>query len=87
MGLCRERLSNPRMLLISPCRLLDDIYLTCELDCSLPHVQAVVEYLQVSVEDFTQVCVCVAVLQRWCCDPHHGSYGLRTARTRLACLG
>ncbi|GLC40566.1 hypothetical protein PLESTF_001012900 [Pleodorina starrii] len=36
-------------------KLLDDIYLTCELDCSLAHVATMVEYLEVSAGDFAEL--------------------------------
>ena len=33
-----------------PPRLLDDVYLTCELDCSLHHTAAMVDYLEASAQ-------------------------------------
>ncbi|GLI68003.1 hypothetical protein VaNZ11_012325 [Volvox africanus] len=36
-------------------KLLDDIYLTCELDCSLAHVATMTEYLEASAGDFAEL--------------------------------
>ena len=39
----------------APCRVIDELYVACELDCNLGHVHAILKYLQDAADDFEEV--------------------------------